>query len=500
MIGSAVAGHHCRPPAAIERHLDEMRKRAGAEALADAEAFVRACLDFWPDARLDDMKEKEASWCLAGLTTTADWIGSNVCWFPPVDPRVPLAEHLENARGAARRAVEEAGLAPRRLDAAALFDFKLRPMQAEASRIPLLDGPMLAILEDETGAGKTEAALLLSQRMMLAGKGRGLFFALPTMATADAMFARARGMVRRLFADPPSLTLAHGRSSLSTGFREVRNTAPGSDDPVCGPWLTDDRRRALLADIGVGTIDQALLAVLPTRFAALRCWGLSSKILVVDEVHELGDPYMAEELVHLLRLHAIAGGSAILLSANLPLGLHNRLATAFEAGVGRSFLPDRDASYPSLSIPGGPCARSATPVPSPKGPVRIVRLEENGQALDTLLDAATRGAACVWVRNAVDEAIAAVEALRARGIEADLLHARIGLTPHKAAKLASEDRRSELSQAVRRSCSAGPCLIEFRATRSGASSSTIATIMSSSSAISSCSSRYRLTSDFSAIR
>ena len=94
-------------------------------------------------------------------------------------------------------------------------------MREAAASIPLRDGPMLAFIEDETGAGKTEAALLLAQRMLLAGKGRGLYLALPTMATADAMFARARGAVGKLFAAPPSLTLAHGRSALSGDLTPV---------------------------------------------------------------------------------------------------------------------------------------------------------------------------------------------------------------------------------------------------------------------------------------
>lgn len=37
------------------------------------------------------------------------------------------------------------------------------------------------------------------------------------------------------------------------------------------------------------------------------------------------------------------------------------------------------------------------------------------------------GAAVLWVRNAVDDAISAVDALRNRGIDADLLHARFAL-------------------------------------------------------------------------
>jgi len=45
-----------------------------------------------------------------------------------------------------------------------------------------------------------------------------------------------------------------------------------------------------------------------------------------------------------------------------------------------------------------------------------------------LIERATaKGAACVWVRNSVDDAIAAVAALRTAGVEADLLHARFAM-------------------------------------------------------------------------
>ncbi|MBL4556870.1 MAG: DEAD/DEAH box helicase [Rhodobacteraceae bacterium] len=177
---------------------------------------------------------------------------------------------------------------------------------------------MLAIIEDETGAGKTEAALILAQRMLLAGKGRGLFVALPTMATADAMFRRTVQVVGKLFGMGATLTLAHGRAGLSVDFRDIVDAAVKSeDDATCSQWLSESRRRALLADVGVGTIDQALLAVLPVKFQTLRHFGLSSKILIVDEVHELGEPYIGAELEALLRMHKAAGGSAILLTATL---------------------------------------------------------------------------------------------------------------------------------------------------------------------------------------
>ncbi len=47
-------------------------------------------------------------------------------------------------------------------------------------------------------------------------------------------------------------------------------------------WLADSRKKALLAEVGVGTIDQGLLAVLPSRHQSLRLLG---KVLIVDEVH-----------------------------------------------------------------------------------------------------------------------------------------------------------------------------------------------------------------------
>jgi CRISPR-associated endonuclease/helicase Cas3 len=121
----------------------------------------------------------------------ADWVGSNPEWFPAAAPPASAAAYLAETRIRAAYAVEMAGLLPPAPAATRLFDFAHRPMQEATASIPLRDGPMLAIIENETGAGKTEAALLLAQRMLLAGKGLGIYFALPTMATADAMFRRA---------------------------------------------------------------------------------------------------------------------------------------------------------------------------------------------------------------------------------------------------------------------------------------------------------------------
>ncbi|GIX15258.1 MAG: hypothetical protein KatS3mg118_3217 [Paracoccaceae bacterium] len=119
-----------------------------------------------------------------GLLTVADWIGSNTAWFPAEPPHADPASYLDAARRRAGRAIAEAGITPPAPSDARLFDLAPRPMQAACAGADLPDGPMLALIEDETGSGKTEAAMMLARRMLRAGKGRGLYVALPTMATA----------------------------------------------------------------------------------------------------------------------------------------------------------------------------------------------------------------------------------------------------------------------------------------------------------------------------
>lgn len=438
MLYAATAGHHGCPSlhmlgslpseGRLPRELVRALKCVG-EGREPAARLMDAVCDCWPEASLEGVTLAQAttlSWWLAGFCTAADWVGSNPKWFQPKTEADSLAAYLKQTRAIAVHAVAEAGIAGTTAREGGLFDFGLRPMQVSCSTIRLPDGPTLAIVEDETGAGKTEAALLLAHRLCLAGKGRGLFLALPTMATADAMFGRASHVVGRMF-DNPFVTLAHGRAGLSVPFRDLvlgsRTGGPG--DITSSDWLAESNRRALLADVGIGTIDQALLSVLPVRFQTLRTYGLSSKILVVDEVHEMGESYIAEELTALLKMHRAAGGSAILLTATLPMSLRSKLLATYDGEAD-------NAAYPALTIAGGETVTQFPAEDRPvKGPVTVERLDTAEKAVTLLAKMAAQGAACVWVRNAVDDAIEAVEALRAKGVDARLLHARFALCDRK---------------------------------------------------------------------
>lgn len=453
----AIAGHHGGPrktPTAseLQQQLDEI----GPEALGDAERAIRAVAALFPGASLngiDATRAKPLSWLLNGLVVQSDWIGSNPDWFPPSAPDLPVAAYWARACAQAARAVAATGLHAATVTVAGDTrilppDVSPRPMQQAARDCALPDGPVLAVIEDATGAGKTEAALILAARMMQAGKADGLFFALPTMATANAMLARVQAAAPALFDGAPTLGLAHGRAALSEGFRSLISGPghPAGANPETGPhctrWLADDRRRVLLSDIGIGTIDQALFAVLPTRFNALRLRALARKVLIVDEAHSY-DPYMEAQLKRLLTFQAGLGGSAVVMTATLPGRMKQGFVTAFQAGLApprpsrgrrRTAVPltaqtdPPAAPYPALTI--ATTRAELSPVKPAEPTVRrvgVTRLPDPAQAVQLIAKASAQGAACIWVRNAVDDAIEAVAALRAAGVAADLLHARFAI-------------------------------------------------------------------------
>jgi CRISPR-associated endonuclease/helicase Cas3 len=395
------------------------------------------------------------SWALAGLTVLADWIGSNSAIFTfPQPERLTLQQYWPQALERAHRAVQDAGILPaslRRLaDPAALLPAprdsdgiapQASPLQRAAFEVAFAGGPQLCIIEDMTGAGKTEAALILASRLLSEGRAAGLYFALPTMATANAMYERMATIYRRLFADGtvPSLVLAHGRRALNDGFTAsifngIANAQAGTGDAAerseaaCAAWIADDRRKSFFAHIGAGTIDQALLSVLPSRHQSLRLWGLADRVLIVDEAH-CYDPYVNRELERLIEFHTALGGSTIILSATLAMTERSRLAAAFGKGAGAIVPRISSPDYPLLTtISASHIHEQAVESRAELWrslPVR--RLASFDEAVESVATAARAGACVAWIRNAVDDAIEACAALEALGFTPLLLHARFAM-------------------------------------------------------------------------
>ncbi len=463
---SAVAGHHGTPPALpwSNETLVTLRSDFGARGIEAARAFVRRAHKLFSLPQnlpsLDAEHTRRASYAIAGLAVLADWIGSNQTWFPyrGSGDFKDLGAYWRHARERADRAIAESGVLPAGarpcLDYEALIGAEPTPspMQDWAREVELPDGPALFTIEDETGSGKTEAALMLAHRLMAAGRADGLYLALPTMATANAMFDRLGKAYRALFADDaaPSIALAHGARDMHEGFRsavlrggraEYPYSEAGGEDSdsettasaACAAWIADDRRLAFLADAGAGTVDQALLAVLPNRHQSLRLLGLRRRVLVLDEIHAY-DAYMRREIEALLEFQAGSGGSAILLSATLPREARERLADAFSKGlgarVGAPEAPDDDGmSYPlaTACAAGVRTCEKVSPRPDrPRTlPLRFLRTVD--EALAAVERETRADKAALYIRNTVDDALDAYETLTARGLNVDLFHARFAL-------------------------------------------------------------------------
>lgn len=432
---AAVSGHHGGPERSNNtREIYRRRKSIGQCAEEAAQLWVTLLLSLYPGGSLKGLTQpvaRKISWALSGLTVASDWVASNVDWFSPAHPDIDLYDYHDQSRKRAKIAIVEAGLdysaTSSDEDALTLTGLPvLHPMQQAVDEISLPDGPMLALIEDSTGSGKTEAAFILAHRMISLGKARGLFFALPTMATANAMFGRMVKAVTNLFNDSnTTVGLSHGRAELNLQFRELKGA---ENDPTpeagCTRWLADDRRRTMLAEVGVGTIDQALMGILPTRFSTLRLFGLVDRILVVDEAHAY-DIYMQRQLETLLHMQAMNGGSAIVMTATLPLSMRNAYINAFKKGLGQQGDDSLANAYPSLSIVGEELKmKPVNPVPATCRTIEVRRIDMAETAVDYLIESVNSGAACVWIRNSVDEAISAVESLQKRGCDAEILHAR----------------------------------------------------------------------------
>ena len=449
----SVAGHHGGPRRSVSRDylIQQQVREIGTDALDDSRKAIMEIARLFPKASIRGLSENDAislSWQTNGLVVLCDWIGSNTDWFPPYQPDCLIEEYWQRSQRLAEVAIDRAGLIPSMpaLDGSSkilLPEFLPRPMQKAVADCNLPDGPLMCVIEDVTGSGKTEASLILAARLMKAGKADGLYFALPTMATANAMLDRMESTASVLFDGIPTFGLAHGRAHLSETFRNImgRDCSNPESGPHCGTWLSDDRRRILFCDVGVGTIDQALFAVLPTRFNALRLRGLQRKVLIVDEAHSY-DPYMEAQLRRLLTFHSRLGGSAIVMTATLPQNMKDRYTKAFQQGLS-SIRPTRgsrrshavdveyktvEKPYPALTVIGN--AKDLTRVDPEATAIRKVvvnRLVCTSDAVNLIALSARQGAACVWVRNAVDDAIAAFKSLQSEGIKAELLHARFAI-------------------------------------------------------------------------
>lgn len=380
---------------------------------------------------------------LAGFCAVCDWIGSNLEVMPytAFDAALPLSAYLT---GRIVKLQQEQWL--RRFGLLGL----VQPCQGVTALLNTAAGEQprglqvlvdawrpevgLTLIEAPTGSGKTEAALAYAWRLLESGAADSVIFALPTQATANAMLKRAEQFAAHAFAgDAANLVLAHGRSRFHSEFQRLlaqgrKPAAQGTQEASqqCALWLAQSRKRVFLGQIGICTVDQVLLSVLPVRHQFVRGFGIHKSVLIVDEVHAY-DRYMHGLLAAVLKRQRAVGGSAILLSATLPSGLRNRLLSAWSAtGPTKAPYPVAWRATHGLATP--------LTVPDQQRPalrevitelLKIPGAYPDDALVDRLIAAAAAGARIAVVVNLVDDAQRLARQLAARtSLPVDVFHAR----------------------------------------------------------------------------
>lgn len=435
---NACFGHHGYPAEPGGTQLRRSQDYCSAENWGHSEEFI---LDVamlfspsFPVHWLGDKallsKLKQLSWHLAGIAITADWLGSNGEFFEYRSNPMSLGDYWSICRSSAKHALSQTDLFKTFTPSPFIsvkhhFKFEPTPLQAWAEQVPLANGSQLFILEDITGAGKTEAALTLVHRLMAAGEAEGFFFGLPSMATSNAMYHRVTNHYQNLYRYAkckPSLVLAHSARDMDADFTESvfsadeeKNYHAGDEaaQATCNRWLADSRKKALLAPVGVGTIDQALLTVLPQKHQAIRLIGMYRKVLVFDEIHS-ADSYMQELIKNLMAVHVRQGGSMVLLTATLSQRQRQSLIETWQDALGAALSIPASNSFPLATHVSleDTCSQEVGARHSVSRDVVVSFMHDFDRCVDWLVEKANAGKSVVWVRNTVKDACQAYDAVQ----------------------------------------------------------------------------------------
>ncbi|MEV0318161.1 CRISPR-associated helicase Cas3' [Streptomyces sp. NPDC050659] len=500
-VAVVLGGHHGAPPEHpqiydLECHPELLRTRGESEALwrRVQTEFLDVCAEeFGVRERLADWRKlklpQPVQVLLSALVIVADWIASNRDLFPYFPDAAAVSDEARIAAAWRGLALPEPWRpkAPRG-SAAALFAARfdlpagasLRPVQEAAVAVAReMVVPGLLVVEAPMGEGKTEAALAAAEVFAARAGAGGVFFALPTMATGNAMFPRLLGWLDRLPAverQRLSVQLVHSKAALNKDFEVLLRAsrrqiaavdAEGDEQEVPRPgakeriapaelvaheWLRG-RKKAMLASFTVGTVDQLLFAGLKSRHLALRHLALAGKVVVIDEAHAY-DAYMNSYLDRVLSWLGAYRVPVVVLSATLPAARRRALAEAYTGATTGAYTEVEGAvGYPLLTA----AARGQAPVvvrPGASGRSSTVDVEPLDDGLGVLADRLegelADGGCALVVRNTVNRVLETAKVLRERfGVDAvTVAHARF-VDVDRAAKDAELLEKFGPSSAVR---------------------------------------------------
>ena len=314
---------------------------------------------------IDDLKNisAEAQMILSGLLITADWIASDTEHFPLISVDDVGEESMYPNRvdeAWSNLCLPEMWKSHRTSYSDTEFEdtFKFIPSTVQRQVIDTVmeeSEPGLLILEAPMGCGKTEAALSSAEILAEKHNKNGLFFGMPTQATANGIFPRIMNWAEKQSEDfYHSIYLKHGSSELNKTFQNIQKGIPDEESDsglVVHSWFCNNKK-ACLANFVVATVDQMLMMALKRKHVMLLHLGLSEKVVVIDEVHAY-DAYMNQYLERALQWLGAYHTPVILLSATLPAKRRMSLVRSYLGVRSSDENFEKNISYPLLTWTNG---------------------------------------------------------------------------------------------------------------------------------------------------
>lgn len=341
---------------------------------------------------------------LAGLTTVADWIGSGALFEDPQEDWQPKIE----------QALDLAGFIQPQLKLGLSFSdvFVFTPKDTQVKLIEAVNQPGVYVLEAPMGLGKTEAALYAAYQLLEKKLATGIYFALPTQLTSDKIHERVNAFLTRILDDESP----HKQALLVHGNAWLKQFEMGEEGNPGGAWFAQGKR-GILAPFAVGTVDQALMAVMNVKHGFVRTFGLAGKVVILDEVHSY-DTFtgtILDALVKALRqLHC----TVIILSATLT---QKRRAKLLD-------IRPKTNTYPLITAQPRMGEPEEIGVEEMADVSVAIGHQPETEAIEEALLRAEEGQQVLWIENTVKEAQDIYQKLAARareiGAACGLLHSR----------------------------------------------------------------------------
>lgn len=255
---------------------------------------------------------------LCGLLSTCDWIGSDEDNFNYLTyNNSEIDTNLISKR--AKEIIEKIGLDflfnNSNLKFGEIFKdscgIEYTPNWIQTNLSKSIDEAGVYVVEANMGEGKTEAALYAAYSAINKGIINGIYFGLPTQVTSNSIFERySNFLINSKY--PDNARLIHGKAS----FSEQMASRPS--------WFSGNKK-GILAQFGIGTIDQAIISVMGgIKYFYIRTFGLANKCIIIDEVHSY-DIYTSELIIEMIKQLLELKCVIIILSATLTSKMRAKL-------------------------------------------------------------------------------------------------------------------------------------------------------------------------------